>query len=135
MLDGEHADRPLLAHDRHAGEAVEQLLAGLGAIGEFGMARGLGEVEHRDLLGDRADQALAHRQLGDVDRALVEADGGEQLERAVAQQVDRADLARHRLGDDVDDLVELGLRARLRGHHVVQAGQYLAAEAVAEVVA
>ncbi len=69
MLDGEHADRPLLADDRHAGEAVEHFLAGLGPVGEFGMARGLGEVEDRRVLGDGADQALAEREPGDVDRA------------------------------------------------------------------
>ena len=74
MLDGEHADRALLADDRHAGEAVEQFLAGLGPVGEFGVAGRLGEVQHRHVLGDRADQALAQRQLGDVDRGLVEAD-------------------------------------------------------------
>ena len=126
MLDGEHADRPFLAHDRHAGEAVEQLLSRLGAVGEFGMARRLGEVQHRHLAGDGADQALAHGELGDVDRALVEAQRGEQLEHAVAQQVDRADLAGHRLGDDPDDLVELCLGAGLRGHHVMETGQDLA---------
>ena len=126
MLDGEHADRPLLADDRHAGEAVEQFLAGLGPVGEFGMAGGLVEVEDRRVLGDRSDQALAERELGDVHRLLVEADRGEQLEHAVAQQIDRADLARHRLGDDLHHLVELGLRAELRGHHVVKPGQDLA---------
>jgi hypothetical protein len=30
MLDGEHADRAFEADDRHAGEAVEALLAGFG---------------------------------------------------------------------------------------------------------
>ena len=34
MLDGEHADRAFEADDRHSGEAVEPLLAGLGAVGE-----------------------------------------------------------------------------------------------------
>ena len=38
MLDREHADRAFAADDRHAGEAVELLLAGFGAIGEVGMA-------------------------------------------------------------------------------------------------
>jgi hypothetical protein len=126
MLDGEDSDRPLAADDRHSGEAMEQLLAGLAPIGEFGMARRLGEVEDRHVPGDRSDQPLAERELGDVDGALVEPDRGEQLEHPVAQQVDRADLALHRLGDDLDDLVELGLGARPRGHHVVQPGQYLA---------
>ena len=54
------------------------------------------------------------RQSGDVHRFLAQAVGGEQLELVVAQQVDRADFARHRLGDEVDDLVELGLRTAAR---------------------
>ena len=90
------------------------------------MAGRLVQVERLDPLDDRADEALADRELGDVDRFLLQPAGGEQLEAAVAQQVDRADLARHRLADDVDDAVELGLRAGARRHHVVKAGQDLA---------
>ena len=62
-------------------------------------------------------------QAGDVDRFLAQPVGGEQLELVVAQQIDRADLAAHRLGDQVDDLVELGLRRAALGHDLVQAGQ------------
>ncbi len=40
--------------------------------------------------------------------------------------VDRADLALHRLGDQVDDMVELGLRTAPLGHHVVKTGEDLA---------
>ena len=90
------------------------------------MAGGLGEVEDAAFLGDRADQALAHRQAGDVDRFLAQAVGREQLERVVAQQIDRADLALHRLGDEVDDPVELGLRRAALGHDLMEAGQDLA---------
>ena len=64
MLDGEHADRAFEPDDRHAGEAVEALLAGLRAVGEGGMLGGLGEVEDAALGGDRADQAFAHRAAG-----------------------------------------------------------------------
>ena len=46
--------------------------------------------------GDRADQALAHAQAGDVHRFLAQAMSREQLEHVVAQQVDRADFAAHR---------------------------------------
>ena len=126
MLDREHADRAFEPDDRHAGEAVEALLAGFGPVGEGGMLGRLGEVEDAALGGDRADQALAHPQLGDVDRFLAEAVGREQLEIVVAQQVDRADVAVHRLGDEVDDLVELGLRRAALGHDLVEAGQDLA---------
>ena len=127
MLDGKHADRPLAcarsARRRSCGTAPRRSRAGRRIRdGSAASAR----LSTATSLGDRADQALAQRQLGDVDRALVEADGGEQLEHAVAQQIDRADLAGHRLGDDLDHLVELGLGAGLRGHHVVETGQDLA---------
>ena len=45
VLDCEHPDRAFEADDRHAGEAVEALLAGFGPVGEGGMIGGLGEVE------------------------------------------------------------------------------------------
>ena len=96
MLDGEHADRAFEADDRHAREAVEALLAGLGPVGEGRMLGSLGEVEDAPFGGDRADQSLAHAQAGDVHRFLAQAVGGEQLEDVVAQQIDRADLAAHR---------------------------------------
>ena len=70
-----------------------------------------GEIEDASFGGDRADQALAHPQPGDVHRFLAQAVGREQLQLVVAQQVDRADFAIHLVGDEVDDLVELGLRA------------------------
>jgi hypothetical protein len=123
MLDRDHADRLVAAHDRDAGETVEQFLAGLGLIGEIGVAGRLVEVERLDILGDRPDQPLAQRHLGDVDRLLLEAAGREQFEHAVAQQVDRADFAVERLADDLDDLIELGLRSRARRHHIVKAGK------------
>ena len=66
------------------------------------------------------------RQAGDVHRFLAQAVRGEQFERLVAQQIDRADLALHRLGDQVDDPVELGLRRAALGHDIVKAGQDLA---------
>ena len=126
VLDGEHADRLLAPHDRHAGEAVVEFLAGLGPVGEIGVAGRLVEVQRLDLLGDLADEPLAERELGDVDRFLPQPARGEEFEHAVAQQVDRADLAVHRLADDLHDLVELGLRIGARGHHVVEAGEDLA---------
>ena len=126
MLDREHADRAFEPDDRDAGEAVEALFAGLGLVEEGRVLGGLGEVEDAPFGGDRADQAFAHPQPGDVHRFLAQAMGGEQLEVVVAQQVDRADVAIHLLGDEVDDLVELGLRRTAPGHDRVEAGQDLA---------
>ena len=84
-----------------------------------------GEVEDAPLGGDRADQALAHSKPGDVDRFLAQAVRREQLEHVVAKEVDRADVAAHRLGDQVDDVVELGLRRAALGHDLVETGQDL----------
>ena len=126
MLDAQHPHRTLAVDDRHPGEGVELFLARLGAILEIGMRLGLGEVERFDLLRDRAGQPLADRHAGDVHRALVEAAGGEQLEHAFAQQVDRAHLARQAVTDDLDHLIELALRVQARGHDLGQACQDLA---------
>ena len=123
VLDGKHADRAFEANDRNAGKAVEALLAGFGPIGEGRVIGGFGEVEDAAFGGDRADQALAHAEPGHVDRFLAQAVGREQLELVVAQKVDGADLALHRLGDQVDDLVELGLRAAAARHDLMQARQ------------
>ncbi len=43
------------------------------------------EVQHLDILGDRAHQPLTHRQLGDVDRLLGQTARREQFEHAFAQ--------------------------------------------------
>ena len=64
-----------------------------------------GEVEDSALGGDGADETLAHGQPGDVHGFLAKPASGEQLELVVAQQIDGADLALHRLGDQVDDLI------------------------------
>ena len=126
MLDREHPDRIFAVDDRHAGETVEALLAGFGAIGEGRVAAGLGQVEDPPLGRDRPDQPLAGRQAGDVHRFLVQPVGGEQFQLAVALDVDRADLALHRLGDQVDDMVQLALRRRALGHQIVEADDDLA---------
>ncbi len=102
MLNAQHAHRTFASDDRNAGEAVEFLLAGFGLVGEIGVRRRLVEVERLDFLRDRADQPLAQRQLGDVHRLLRQPARGKELEHALAQQVDRADLARHRFADDLD---------------------------------
>jgi hypothetical protein len=126
VLDGQDPHGSLAADDGDARETVEAVLAGLGLVGEIGVAGGLVEVEHLDVLGDRSDKPLAEGQLGDVDCGLIKAAGGEQFEHALAQQVDRADLAVDRGGDDADDGVQLGLRGRARRHHVVKAGENFA---------
>ena len=100
MLDREHADRALAPHDRHAGEAVESSLR------RFRAGR---RSRDGSAASSRLSIATSRRscrpgprpaQLGDMDRFLLQPAGGEQLEHAVAQQIDRADLALHRLADE-----------------------------------
>ena len=62
VLDGEHADRAFEPDDRHAGKAVESLLAGFGPVGEGRVLGGLGEVEDPAFGGDGPDEAFAHPQ-------------------------------------------------------------------------
>jgi hypothetical protein len=126
VLDAQHPDRALAPDDRHAGEGVKHVFAGFGAVGEFRVTGRFVEIQDGDMFRDGADQAFAHGELGHVHGALVQAQRREQLQHPVAQQVDRADLALQRFGDDLDDLVELGLCVRPRRHHVVQPGQDLA---------
>ncbi len=124
MLDAEHAHRALAPHDRHARETVKQFLARLRPVGEVGMRCRLFQVQHIDVLGDRADEALAHRHLGDVNGVLIEAARREQLEHPFfAQQIDGADFARQLFADDLDHLVELGLHIAPRRHHFMKALQ------------
>ena len=57
--------------------------------------------------GDVADQALADPQARAVHGRGIEALGGEQLEHlAGAQQVDRAHLGHHLVGDQAHDLAQ-----------------------------
>ena len=126
MLDREHADGAFQPNDRHAGEAVEALLARFRAVGERRMIGGFGEVEDAPFRRDGADQALPHAQPGHVHCFLPQAMRREQLEEIVPEQVDRADVAPHRRGNHVDHAVELGLRRAALGHDLVQTGQDLA---------
>ena len=125
MLHADHAHRTLGPDDRHAGEAVEFLLAGFGHVEEVRMRRRLGQVQRVVILGDRADQAFSAGETGDVNRFGVEAARRIKLQRTFAQQIDRADFAIQRLADDIDDMVQLALRMSAAGHHFVEAGQDL----------
>ena len=119
MLYRQYANRPLSPHDRHPGKAVKFFLAGFGAIGKVGVGGGFGQVERLGVLGDRPDQPLADRHPGDVNRLLRQAMGGEQFEHPLAQQIDRTDLAVHRIGDHIDHAIQLALGVRARRHNLV----------------
>ena len=69
-----------------------------------------GQVERLDVVGDRADKALANGHPGDVNGFLRQAARGKKFEHAFAQQVDRAHLAVEALADNFNHRVQLGLR-------------------------
>ena len=126
MLNAQHAHRPLAAHDRHAGEGMELFLSRFRPIGKVRVRGRLSQVQRIDMRRDGADQPLAHRQAGNVHRLLRQPAGGKQLQRTLAQQVDRADLGMQTLAHHIGHGIELGLRVAARSHHLMQAGEYLA---------
>jgi hypothetical protein len=61
-----------------------------------------------------------------VDGLLREAARGEKLKHALTQEIDRTHLAIEAFADHFHDSIELGLRVAARGHHLVEADQYVA---------
>ena len=124
VLDDEDAHDLAEALDRHAEEAREQLLAGLGQVAEAAGVRGVAGVDRLGALGDLADEPLADAQARVVDRLGVEAHRRHQLEPlVVAAQVDRADLGDEALGDEANDAVKPLLAAAGLGERRAQARQ------------
>ena len=127
VLHHQHAGDAAAMDDRHAQEGVVDLLAGLGPVGEVGMALRVGQVDHGTLGGDPPDQALADPQPGLVHRARPQALGREQLEIVAApEHVGRADLGDDVGGDHADHAVEALLRADRRRHQLHQPAQQAA---------
>ena len=119
VLHDQDAQHAAGAHDRHARQRVIDFLAGLGAIGELRMMLGIVERQRPAMGGDVADQTLADPQARGMDGRRVEALGCEQFQHlARPQQVDRADLGHHFVGDQAHDLAQrhfdgLGTRHRV----------------------
>ena len=126
MLDAQHSDRSLASNDRNTGKRMEYLLTRFRLVGKIGMRRRFVEVHSFDIGGDCANQPLTQRQLGDMDRFLLQPTRRVKLENAVAQQVDRTDFAFQCLGDYAGDLIKFGLRTRSSGHNLVKAGENFA---------
>ena len=123
MLDTQHANRPLTPDNRHPGKRVELFFAGFGPEREVRVGGGFGEVQRFNITADRTYKSFAQRHSGNVNRLLRQTLGGVELKHALAQQVDRADLAIEAFSNNVDNVVELRLRAITRCHHLMQAGQ------------
>jgi hypothetical protein len=126
VLNAKNSNSFFATDNRHARKTVKHFLAGFRFIGEVGMADCFVEVHGFDIGGDRADQPFSESQFRDVNRVLIQSAGGVKFQLAIAQQIDRADLAFERLADDTRNLVKLGLSASSRCHDLVKAGQYLA---------
>ena len=125
-----HQNAELFAEalDRHADEGRIRLLAGLGHVAEAGRGGRVIGVDDRPGPRHAAHEPLAEPQPGLVHRAGLEPLGGAELERVgVAEEVDRADLGAHLLGDEPRDPVEPGLPAAALGHDLAQAPEHLAA--------
>jgi hypothetical protein len=92
---------------------------GLGTIGVLRMVLRIVERQRTAVGGDVADQALTDPQSRAVDGRGVEALGREQFQHfARPQQVDRADLGHHLVGDQAHDFAQrdfdgLGTRHRV----------------------
>ena len=126
MLDCKDADLAFKPNDRHTRKAVEALFPRFRLVDVGGMLRGLRKIEHPALGSNGADEPLAHSKTGHMNRFLAKTVGCEKLEIIVAQEVDRANLALHFVGDEIDDLIELGLRRAALCHDRVETGQDLA---------
>ena len=123
MLDTEHANRPFAPDNRHPGKRVKLFFAGFGPEREVRVGSRFGEVQRFNIAADRTHQPFAQRHPGNVNRRLRQTFGGIEFKHALAQQVDRADLAIETFSNNVDNVVELRLRAIPRCHHLMQAGQ------------
>ena len=126
VLDREHAHRPFGTDDRHTGKAVKAFFSRLGHISECRMRGSFIEVQRFDIVGNRSNKSFAKAQFGDVHSVLIQTARCKKFENTIAQQIDRANLTRQRLTDDIDHLVQLCLRVISRSHHFVKAGQYVA---------
>lgn len=119
VLHDQHTQHPAGTHDRHARQRMVNLLAGLGAVGKLRMVLGIVERQRPAVRRDVADQALADPEPRAMHGRGVEALGREQFQHfARAQQIDRADLGDHLVGDQTHDLAQrhfdgLGTRHRV----------------------
>ncbi len=104
VLHDQHTEHPARAHDRHAGKRMVDLLTRFRTIGELRVALRIVERKRTGVRGDVTDQALADSQACPMHGRRVEPLGSEQLEDFTgAQQIDRADLGDHLVGDQTHD--------------------------------
>ena len=125
VLHDEDPGDPPVAEHRHTHERLVDLLAGFGAVGEeSGWALASGKVERTPARGDMADQPLAEAKASLVHGAGVQTLGGEQFEQVSgAHDVAGAHFGDHVGRDEVDDAIELVLRASMPGHDVAEPPQ------------
>ena len=107
-LHDQDAERCALLGDRHAEERVVALLAGLGEVLVARVRQRIDDHHRLVLLDDHAGEAFvdAHRHL--ADGGALETGGRPQRQPLILgiEEVERADLGAHLLGDDLDDVLE-----------------------------
>ena len=127
-LHDQHAELFAQALDRQAGEGGIDLLARLRHVSETRFRGGVGGVDRPARARDPSDQALAQAHPGLVDRFGLQALGRAKLQRlGIAEQIDRADLGPHLVGDEMGDLVQTRLTGRFLGHRGAEPRQHAAA--------
>ena len=125
MLHCKYAYCAFSTDNRDTCKTVKTFFTGFGNVAEIRVSGGFIEVQRFDIFGNCTDEPFAQAKPRDVHRRFVQAARSEQLKCAVTQQVNRANLARNCLADNIDDMVELSLRMVFGSHNFVQAGQYV----------
>jgi len=98
---------------------VINFLASFRQVAESRMRLRIGEVEGLGRRRDRADEALAHLQLREMDGLFFQAFGGVKFKDAIgAQHIDRANLGNHVAGNLADNPVKALLRLQRLRHQL-----------------
>ena len=121
VLHDENAKASPGPQDRHAEEGMVDLFTGFRQVAEGRMCLGIRKIERLGRGRDRADQTLAHLQLGKVHRILVQTFGRIEIENAVrAENIGGAHFGDHVVRDLTNDPVQSLLRLERLRHQFAQ---------------
>ena len=124
VLDHENAERLPGAQHRHAEERAVGVFPRFRTVGEGGMRRRILEAQRFGFGGNQAHKAFTEAQRRLVHRFALQPARCKELKRAVvAQNIERADVCPHVVGDQIDDLVEAVLRGERFRHGFAQLAQ------------
>ena len=127
-LHDQHAQPLAHALDRHAEERGENLLPRLRHIAEALFRRRIRRIHRRGRARHAPHKALTQLHPRLVDRLFLEALSRAKLQRIlIAEQIDRADLGPHAIGNQMCDAVQTVLPLAGQGETVAQTPQQFAA--------